>query len=416
MRGYTKSAREPYGVGWDWCPPMSVAERIISQRQLARAMKHLIDASRGGGFDAGMAARDPAFTSLLQRWTEAVYISQGSGQPMSADDVCQLRRGVAEWQWMLPSEERISGDNDLFGPDSHRSEQQRPTFTPERARMIERHPEWFTAVGRERTLAQSGFDVLIGNQWPSGRVYLPIADTWVTDAYGVPRARSTTHDHRGMDLRASEGTPFRAARDGYVVFVLRPENCTPNSGYYGYGGVVMLWHPDDGVYTWYAHLSNVDAAQALHGEFVGAGKHLGFTGRENGNPPKFTQSDGVTNRMPAHLHMEVRRPYPGSSDELEAFVTSHSREGGRAPFPMPYGAQTISPEEWFASFGITLPAHDAPSVVPGSTAALTPDVDLPSRLTLPAATVRAGARVGAAVGLGLAALGTAVLIAQSGRR
>lgn len=260
-----------------------------------------------------------------------------------------------------------------------------------------------------RTLAQEGLDVLIGYDWPEGRVYLPVADTFVTDPYGAPRAQRVTRDHRGVDFRATAGTPFRAVRDGYVCFALRPEDCTEHSGYWGYGGVVMVWHPQDNVYTWYAHLSDVEIARDLLGQWVGAGKHLGYTGRENGNPPKFTLPDGRTNRMPAHLHFEVRTPYPGNSETLASYLTSHARASGRAPYPMPYGARTINGQEWFATFGFVLPAHRPPSVIPGSTADRSPPIAIPSAsgnplidryLRAPTAQAGAGGAVAALLLLG----------------
>jgi len=266
--------------------------------------------------------------------------------------------------------------------------------------------------------------VLVGNQWPTGSVYLPVADTWVTDPYGAPREQRITRDHRGADFRAPAGTPIRAVRDGYVVFTLRPEDCTEHSGYWGYGGIVMLWHPLDGVYSFYAHLSDVGAARGMMGWHVNAGKFLGYTGRENGNPPKFTLPDGVTNRMPAHLHFEVRTPYPGPVDDtLEHYVASHSRRGGRAPFPMPYGARTLNPQAWFADFGFVLPAHTQPRIIPGSTADVTPPIPVPGASGstsidryLRAPAVQAGAGAGVAIALGVIGVGTVAVLAGGKRR
>lgn len=95
--------------GYDWCSDMSVAQRIAAQHSLAHSIKRLIDVSRGHGINEYLMREDPAFHGLVERWATATYISQGSGQPMSSDDICHLQRGVELWERWLPADERISG-------------------------------------------------------------------------------------------------------------------------------------------------------------------------------------------------------------------------------------------------------------------------------------------------------------------
>lgn len=110
--------------------------------------------------------------------------------------------------------------------------------------------------------------------------------------------------HEGADLRAAVGTPVLATRPGVVHDAL-PETAR---GIRGYGNLVVLWHPQDGVYTAYAHLSEMLVAR---GERVEAGTVIAATGVTSG---------GRHPRMCPHLHFAVRRP----------------RSDGRAPWPGAY--------------------------------------------------------------------------------
>ena len=97
--------------------------------------------------------------------------------------------------------------------------------------------------------------------------------------------------HKGVDIRATTGTPVRTTADGIVL----------HAGWdmSGYGRLVVVDH-GGGMQTWYAHLSriNVTVGQAVRrGDMIGA---VGSTGRVTA----------------PHLHYEVhidgvvRNPYP----------------------------------------------------------------------------------------------------------
>lgn len=87
--------------------------------------------------------------------------------------------------------------------------------------------------------------------------------------------------HDGIDIKAKEGTPVKAAEDGKVVYV--------NSSMRGYGNIVIIMHKDD-YYTVYAH--NKENLVRM-GDKVSKGDvvaSLGSTG----------------NASTEHLHFEVR--------------------------------------------------------------------------------------------------------------
>lgn len=89
------------------------------------------------------------------------------------------------------------------------------------------------------------------------------------------------HFHKGIDLSAVIGTPFRAARDGLVVFSGRM---------HGYGNVIFIRHKD-GYITVYGH-NKLNLVK--NGDIVRQGQTIGEVGRT-----------GIATGP--HLHFEVRK-------------------------------------------------------------------------------------------------------------
>lgn len=118
--------------------------------------------------------------------------------------------------------------------------------------------------------------------FPSGsRLAWPVKGE-VTSRFGtrVHPVFKTKLMHTGIDIKASEGTPIKAAAPGEVLFAgwLR-----------GYGQIVILDHGRD-LTTVYAHLSRISVEE---GKIVRDGEIIGNVG-----------STGVTSGP--HLHFEVR--------------------------------------------------------------------------------------------------------------
>jgi murein DD-endopeptidase MepM/ murein hydrolase activator NlpD len=101
----------------------------------------------------------------------------------------------------------------------------------------------------------------------------------VTSPFGVRWSGILPHVHRGVDLRAEEGTPVLPMAPGRVRFAGWME---------GYGNVVWIDHPR-GVISVYAHLSEI---RVTPGAPVERGETLGLTG-----------STGSVSGP--HLHFEV---------------------------------------------------------------------------------------------------------------
>jgi murein DD-endopeptidase MepM/ murein hydrolase activator NlpD len=96
-------------------------------------------------------------------------------------------------------------------------------------------------------------------------------------------------EHNAIDIRASQGTPVRAAESGYVA---RAKTCSLSSCY----AYVLIVHTGS-ISTLYGHLSRIDVAAD---QFVNKGDIIGLSG---GKPGTVGAGPFVTG---PHLHFEVR--------------------------------------------------------------------------------------------------------------
>lgn len=160
---------------------------------------------------------------------------------------------------------------------------------------------------------------------------LPMPGARITSPSGWrQRGGGRTEWHEGADFRAAVGTPVLATRAGVVHAALHER--TP--GIHGYGNLVVLFHPQDGLYTGYAHLAEMLVER---GDAVVPGAVIAATGVTSG---------GKWPRMCPHLHFAVRRP----------------RQEARAPWPGAYPhperapwahrSYWVDPIEYLRRFGL----------------------------------------------------------------
>lgn len=114
-------------------------------------------------------------------------------------------------------------------------------------------------------------DVTVASSW-----VLPVENSVYTSCYC---ARWGTF-HNGIDLAAPTGRPIKASFDG-VVTSAGPVN--------GYGNLIVIKHPDTGIYTAYAHMYTVGV---YVGQYVKAGQQIAPVG-------------AYGNVTGPHLHMET---------------------------------------------------------------------------------------------------------------
>lgn len=100
----------------------------------------------------------------------------------------------------------------------------------------------------------------------------------VSSAFGMRNG----HRHDGIDIKAPDGTPVRAADEGKVMYV--------NTSMRGYGNIIIMMHKDD-FYTVYAHN---DKNLVKMGDKVAKGEIIASVG-------------STGNASTSHLHFEVRQ-------------------------------------------------------------------------------------------------------------
>ena len=142
----------------------------------------------------------------------------------------------------------------------------------------------------------------------------PVDNVFVTQYFGntaFATANSQIYNgkgHTGIDLRASIGTPIKAALSGTVVGV---GNTDVLASCLSYGKWIMIKHPN-GLSTLYAHLSVHSVRQ---GDEVVTGQIIGYSGNTG-------YSTGP------HLHFSV---YATEGVQIKAFDTSRNCKGITIP-------------------------------------------------------------------------------------
>lgn len=112
-----------------------------------------------------------------------------------------------------------------------------------------------TTLNMQNKSWQNGFDIplkgTISSNFGNQRIF-----------NGVPKS-----PHSGTDIAALEGTPVKAAGDGYVVL---------NGSNYFYGGNMLILDHGMGLQTIYMHLKK---AAVKEGEYVKKGQVIGYVGK-----------------------------------------------------------------------------------------------------------------------------------------
>ncbi len=139
----------------------------------------------------------------------------------------------------------------------------------------------------------------------------------ISSPYGWRQFDSGPDLHTGIDIIGKRGTPIFAALPGKVIVA------APTGKISGYGNVVIVYHPDEDLYSLYAHM---DSFKTREGAIVQRGQQVGKMGSTGG-----TRED-PNHQVPVHLHFEVLTQWPPQGKDLNR----------------------LNPQEVLADFGVIL--------------------------------------------------------------
>jgi peptidoglycan LD-endopeptidase LytH len=124
--------------------------------------------------------------------------------------------------------------------------------------------------------------------------------------------------HLGMDFWTKAGTPVFAPLDGIV----HSFQVNPGSG--NYGPTIILYHPEEEIYSLYGHLASADLAQIQIGDSIVQGQELCHLGEahENGN-------------WPPHLHFQLIRDLQGMNGDYPGVCSQRDVDFYRDNCPDP---------------------------------------------------------------------------------
>lgn len=151
--------------------------------------------------------------------------------------------------------------------------------------------------------------------WPVDKSYQNITTYFdpqrnVSDASGY---------HNAIDIEADYGVNVLAAYPG---------TCVSSSWMDAYGNMIILYHEDLGVYTFYAHCSSVEvyAGQAVSGgDLIG---HVGSTGQSSGNHLHFGICDSLLSGWPCRTYYD---PLSYFTYDSVAITNPNASPAGAAP-------------------------------------------------------------------------------------
>lgn len=159
----------------------------------------------------------------------------------------------------------------------------------------------------------------------------PVDQPYITQYFGnTPFATANSQvyngkGHNAIDLRASPGTPIKAARSGTVLGTGNTDLACPGASY---GKWIFIKH-DNGLSTLYAHLSVIQVSQ---GQQVDTGQLIGY-------------SDTTGYATGPHLHFGV---YASSGSEIATFP-SKSCTGRSYTMPVANVSAYLNPLSYLPS-------------------------------------------------------------------
>ncbi len=268
-------------------------ERIRRNNQVLRSALQTVHAADNETFVEVVLGRD-SFTDI---WTEIDQLAQI--QEVVQDELVALRELKAELSAQRENEQKeydalssykskLNGQQQVIEVNKQQKDQLLSTTKNKEAeyqRLLEEKRaaakqfeselqdyEAQLAYARDPSkLPKKGSTVL---SWPVENPYLTqgfgLTSFAKSGSYGYDKS-GQPNPHRGVDFRASVGTPVLAAAPGTVRDAV---NMDAARGCYSYGKWILVDH-DNGLSTLYAHLSVMSVSA---GDYVKAGHIIGYAG------------------------------------------------------------------------------------------------------------------------------------------
>lgn len=279
---------------------------IVKQQQMIAEFLRTIHQEEGKNFLTVLAAYD-TFSDFYNRVQYLERIDRDLGKSVIAlkgvreelqekKQEREVRKAAYEDMKKTLEEKKKDLKEDVFAKEellnqTHASELTYTTLLSNLKKQYQQIESEITGIEQEvrkRLEAEEKLKQISGEG--SGVLSWPTQSRYITAYFHDPDyPYRNVFEHSGIDIRASQGTPIKAAGSGYVA---RAKRCD-SSRCYSY---VMIIHTN-GISTVYGHLSNVLASEE---QFVTRGDVIGLSG---GTPGTVGAGPFVTG---AHLHFEVR--------------------------------------------------------------------------------------------------------------
>lgn len=255
---------------------------------------------------------------LELRDTKSMLEGQHANERTERDNLTAFKNNLAGQQKVI--EDNANQKNKLLDVTKNKEAEYQALLAQKQAARkqfegdLQAYESQLTYILDPSRLPKEGSGVLI---WPLASPLITqgfgLTDFARSGAYGYD-AQGRPNPHRGLDFRASVGTPLLAAAGGTVRDAFDMDKI---SGCYSYGKWILIDH-DNGLSTLYAHLSAMNVSA---GESVKVGQIIGYAG----------QSGFATG---PHLHFTV---FDRDAVKVDYFAWSNGCKGAKIAYA-PYEA------------------------------------------------------------------------------
>ncbi len=272
----------------------SLIETVLSNQTLSEAFDGTQSASR--------------FQEELRSHIAGLRESKSIMEGRQKESVTQ-RAMLSEYQTDLRDQQQVVAQNQTAKKNLLEETQSREAeYRAMLNQIIERGRQFEQELFEYQTQLQYILDPASIPRARSGVLSWPLDSVFITQRFGATvdaKRLYVSGTHNGIDLRATMGTPVKAALSGVVSGV---GNTDDQRGCYSYGRWILIDH-GNGLSSLYAHLS---ASRVTKGQVVATGQVIGMSGGQPGTP-------GAGYSTGPHLHFGL---YATEGVEVSRYVSS----------------------------------------------------------------------------------------------